>query len=133
MVHISRKIQDDARKIAIIREKYKMSEKSEISLNAGIVDFAVNGESIYCVDYNDRFFTCDLKGKNQSIIDNGQFSFIQGCDEFSIWYNVDESKTIIFDKSNAVIKEINGLASKVEIVGNNLFYCTGSGYYADTV
>lgn len=108
-------------------------EKSEISLNAGIVDFAVNGESIYCVDYNDRFFTCDLKGKNQSIIDNGQFSFIQGCDEFSIWYNVDESKTIIFDKSNAVIKEINGLASKVEIVGNNLFYCTGSGYYADTV
>lgn len=108
-------------------------EKSEISLNAGIVDFAVNGESIYCVDYNDRFFTCDLKGKNQSIIDNGQFSFIQGCDEFSIWYNVDESKTIIFDKSNGVIKEINGLASKVEIVGNNLFYCTGSGYYADTV
>ena len=32
MVHISRKIQDDARKIAIIREKYKMSENSEISL-----------------------------------------------------------------------------------------------------
>lgn len=32
MVHISRKIQDDERKIAIIREKYKMSENSEISL-----------------------------------------------------------------------------------------------------
>lgn len=32
MVHISRKIQDDARKIAIIREKYNMSENSEISL-----------------------------------------------------------------------------------------------------
>lgn len=32
MVHISRKIQDDARKIANIREKYKMSENSEISL-----------------------------------------------------------------------------------------------------
>ena len=32
MVHISRKIQDDARKIAIIREKYRMSENSEISL-----------------------------------------------------------------------------------------------------
>ena len=32
MVHISRKILDDARKIAIIREKYRMSENSEISL-----------------------------------------------------------------------------------------------------
>lgn len=32
MVHISRKTQDDARKIAIIREKYRMSENSEISL-----------------------------------------------------------------------------------------------------
>lgn len=32
MVHISRKIQDDARKIANIREKYKMNENSEISL-----------------------------------------------------------------------------------------------------
>ena len=32
MVHISRKIRDDARKIAIIREKYRMSENSEISL-----------------------------------------------------------------------------------------------------
>ena len=30
MVHISRKIQDDARKIAIIREKYRMNENSEI-------------------------------------------------------------------------------------------------------
>ena len=32
MVHISRKIRDDARKIAIIREKYRMNENSEISL-----------------------------------------------------------------------------------------------------
>ena len=32
MVHISRKILDDARKIAIIREKYRMNENSEISL-----------------------------------------------------------------------------------------------------
>lgn len=108
-------------------------EKGEISLNTGIVDFAVNGERIYCVDYNDRFFSCDLKGENQSIIDNGQFSFIQGCEEYSVWYNVDENKTIIIDNSNTVIKEINALADKVEIVGNNLFYCTGSGYYADTV
>ena len=32
MVHISRKIRDDARKIAIIREKYRMNENSEIAL-----------------------------------------------------------------------------------------------------
>ena len=32
MVHISRKIRDDARKISIIREKYRMNENSEISL-----------------------------------------------------------------------------------------------------
>ena len=57
MVHISRKILDDARKIAIIREKYRMNENSEISLE--------KMENIYGMSKQDIIIAIE----NESVLD----------------------------------------------------------------
>ena len=70
MVHISRKILDDARKIAIIREKYRMNENSEISLEkmeniSGMskqdIIIAMENESV--LDYLDNKMSAEASDK----------------------------------------------------------------------
>ena len=70
MVHISRKILDDARKIAIIREKYRMNENSEISLEkmeiiSGMskqdIIIAIENESV--LDYLDNKMSAEASDK----------------------------------------------------------------------
>ncbi len=62
MVHISRKILDDARKIAIIREKYRMSENSEISLE--------KMENISGMSKQDIIIAMEADKNASSIVDN---------------------------------------------------------------
>ena len=66
MVHISRKIRDDARKIAIIREKYRMNENSEISLEKMAMEADKNASSIEnesVLDYLDNKMSAEASDK----------------------------------------------------------------------
>ena len=68
MVHISRKILDDARKIAIIREKYRMNENSEISLEkmeiiSGMSKQASSIENESVLDYLDNKMSAEASDK----------------------------------------------------------------------
>ena len=72
MVHISRKIRDDARKIAIIREKYRMNENSEnisgmskqdiiIAMEADKNASSIENESV--LDYLDNKMSAEASDK----------------------------------------------------------------------
>ena len=90
MVHISRKIQDDARKIAIIREKYKMSENSEISL-----------ENISGMSKQDIIIAMEADKKAASIENENVLDFLDN-----------KMSTETADKSSETDKVINHIAMK---------------------
>ena len=93
MVHISRKIQDDARKIAIIREKYKMSENSEISLE--------ELENISGMSKQDIIIAMEADKKAASIENENVLDFLDN-----------KMSTETADKSSETDKVINHIAMR---------------------
>ena len=93
MVHISRKIQDDARKIAIIREKYKISENSEISLE--------ELENISGMSKQDIIIAMEADKKAASIENENVLDFLDN-----------KMSTETADKSSETDKVINHIAMK---------------------
>lgn len=93
MVHISRKIQDDARKIANIREKYKMNENSEISLE--------ELENISGMSKQDIIIAMEADKKAASIENENVLDFLDN-----------KMSTETADKSSETDKVINHIAMK---------------------
>lgn len=93
MVHISRKIQDDARKIAIIREKYKMRENSEISLE--------ELENISGMSKQDIIIAMESDKKAASIENENVLDFLDN-----------KMSTETADKSSETDKVINHIAMR---------------------
>ena len=93
MVHISRKIQDDARKIAIIREKYKMSENGEISLE--------ELENISGISKQDIIIAMEADKKAASIENENVLDFLDN-----------KMSTETADKSSETDKVINHIAMR---------------------
>ena len=93
MVHISRKIQDDARKIAIIRENYKMSENSEISLE--------ELENISGMSKQDIIIAMEADKKAASIENENVLDFLDN-----------KMSTETADKSSETDKVINHIAMR---------------------
>lgn len=93
MVHISRKIQDDARKIAIIREKYKMRENSEISLE--------ELENISGMSKHDIIIAMEADKKAASIENENVLDFLDN-----------KMSTETADKSSETDKVINHIAMR---------------------
>mgnify|MGYP001052628285 FL=1 len=93
MVHISRKIQDDARKIAIIREKYRMNENSEISLE--------KMEIISGMSKQDIIIAMEADKKAASIENENVLDFLDN-----------KMSTETADKSSETDKVINHIAMK---------------------
>ena len=93
MVHISRKIQDDARKIANIREKYKMNENSEISLE--------ELENISGMSKQDIIIAMEADKKAASIENENVLDFLDN-----------KMSTETADKSSETDKVINHIAMR---------------------
>lgn len=87
MVHVSRKIQEDARKIAIVREKWKKSENKEISVE--------KLENITGLSKQDIIIAMDA-GKTVSSIENETIlDFLENKVSVSVSEKTSESEKII--------------------------------------